>query len=226
MPHTALPTLTKSNYNKVSKRAMTPSQKTALISVKMKIRGGGGSNTDVHKTPIRTTDTLKSYPTTTKIYTKGSLNRNSKQTHRRQSSQPLNGSLPPPSNRHTGYSSDEYQHPYMANDKSRLDIPVVGIDNLVKNKGLDIDALDQSPSLHFMGAYIPGGQSPRGNFKKRATSPLPPPPRSQKLYPASGIKDRTSRDADDDSDNEEFEDEIHNNANTFLSSNAEQFLAK
>eukprot|EP01084_Bolivina_argentea_P198345 339665_1 len=90
-------------------------------------------------------------------------------THRRQ---PLNDSLPPPSNRHTGYSSDEYQHPYIANDKSR-------IDNLVRHKSLDpdIDALDQSP---------------RGNFKKRATSPFPPPPRSQKLYAPTYMKDSTS----------------------------------
>merc|ERR1719499_962788 len=32
----------------------TPSQKTSLTKVKMKIRGGGGSDDDVYRTPIKT----------------------------------------------------------------------------------------------------------------------------------------------------------------------------
>ena len=141
----------------------TPSQKTSLTKVKMKIRGGGGSDDDVYRTPIKTAritghDTGSFAKRSARKFEKSPIQ---SQRQRRYSltknmnskiSQPLNGSLPPP--KPTGYSSEEtpitnlgprtrrrslsHLHSSSAN-RSRSPVPpvAVGINDLLRRRPLD-----------------------------------------------------------------------------------------
>jgi len=174
---------------------MTPSQKAALTSVKMKIRGGGGSDDDVYRTPVKTAQR--------ETGAGKSVERKSKHTpppkphHHRNQSQPLTQSLPRP----TGYSSDDTHSPYPTvasyENKSRRAVPVVGLDSLLRTKSIAVHT-DMEESSHFDQSPLPFAM--HSGVAKKATSPLPPPPR--------GIqKQRFSTDADAEEDDDSHDDD-------------------
>eukprot|EP01084_Bolivina_argentea_P060822 111121_1 len=156
---------------------MTPSQKASLTSVKMKIRGGG-SDDDMYHTPIKTSKNISK--TTKKIskrvsggtYKKGSLSRKTPPSHKRQTSQPLNGSLSVPQNTNYGSSDDYINNP--SNNKSRSPIPIGNIDALLRTKSRE------APSLYHISQVKKSSPRPPGTAsykkKKKSSSPIPPLP--------------------------------------------------
>ena len=212
---------------------MTPSQKAALTSVKMKIRGGGGSDEDVYRTPIKTSDTP---PRRIRGNATGSLrSRNNtpntspnrlQAKHNRNVSQPLTQSLPRP----TGYSSDEYGGnitptiPSIAtvrniknqkspikrksasgySDKSRNAVPIaVGIDQLIRNKSIEGD------DYMFDASPSPYLMQNIGSIKQSKSGSSSPRGSVTKKGPSPlpppprSVKQRTSRDADYDDSDDE-----------------------
>ena len=212
--------------------SMTPSEKTSVTKIKMKFRGGGGSDEEMYKTPTKP----KIRGTVTGSFSKanrGNITKTSPiRTQRRHS---LTNQLPPP--RSAGYSSDDtpnasYMHhinakhknkrksftkncPSMSNNKSRSPVPIpMGIDiaaNLRRATSNDTEDYDQSPSLHVMNKQSKRNspvspRSPRNKLKpKRATSPLPAPNKP------GGIKyTRSMEGGHDESDEDGFDDDDFN----------------
>merc|ERR1712154_454703 len=122
---------------------MSVGQKTAVTSVKMKVRGGGiNDDDDDHEQTQKT----EKYEIKIKGNVHGSFNK------KRRTSQPINVSLAPSrtiQNEHKSYSYSSDPEDTNSQNKSRSPVPIlVGIDNLIRNKTIEIDEsaqFDQSP---------------------------------------------------------------------------------
>merc|ERR1712228_41529 len=181
---------------------MTASQEKVLNSMRTKIRGGGQQKMHKKVEPNdfeRDVQCYKRSPIKIKRNASGSLFGSTKKKERiRRGSLQLKGSLPAPS-RSAVYSSDDNINKY-SNDKSRSPVPVLNQSggSLVQSKSSSYDeySFESSPNRNIL--------------QRKASSPLPPPPRApivsfdiSKIGGPKAMRHRGSRDADQESSDDD-----------------------